>query len=469
MPPMIPADEAPQGGMVPAESQSGGMIPAELPGLLDQVEPRYSRPLLNMLKLGGKVNDLVEPYYDKVGGVPRAEIFHGLNEMTGKQFITPEQLDHVYSSFRAKAPPADKMLEQGGMPKYPLSDVLPFFADPGTDHPDFLPEKGGALDFTGRGALGWGIDQGTNLLNLLPLIGKNKGSIGPMGTSKALADTMYEHGVRDVMGGTLRKGKDMDEAVGNMHKLGVWGRLSTWGRAAEKNAGVMRDEFEAIRDASPHIDPRPALQGTRDEMALLAAQNKVPAPPAGRPTVVQAKIAPLGSPTLSPGQVIPPPPVKSLFEQWLDNDYLSKPKVSPEEFDGWKQANANHSPKAAPIPPDLQGALGDDLREAQYKHIAKTQSQKIADQARGLNSAVGTFLDNETALNTARGGSRMLNPTRTGFLNMMLHHPATQTTFGHLWGQGPVRSRTLNFFGDSLAKEWALKHAYKTDTEGADE
>lgn len=88
---------------------------------------------------------------------------------TGKPVYTAEDWKNAMNPTNLKKfPTSAEMMDRAGIPAgAELSDYAPIYADPGTRHPWYQPEKGGALDPTVRGAGGMGVDAAIDPLTYL--------------------------------------------------------------------------------------------------------------------------------------------------------------------------------------------------------------------------------------------------------------------------------------------------------------
>lgn len=123
-----------------------------------------TNPVMGALGAGAKVLDL-----------PRAAVGapllgKALELLTGKEVFKGSDYANAWNPTNLSTfPTSSEMLEKAGLDKGgSLSDILPY-ADPNKSHPWYQPEKGGMLDFTGRGAAGTALDEGMNPLNYISL------------------------------------------------------------------------------------------------------------------------------------------------------------------------------------------------------------------------------------------------------------------------------------------------------------
>lgn len=154
--------------------KTGQSEDTEQPGLLKQAG-------LGALQVAGKVGRFIDKY---TGAPMRAGLYDaqaGNNPIPAalKQFgQDPEQ-----------APTGKQIVMRAGITddKSHLSDALPIYADKGSQHPWYQPEKGGMLDPTPAGAAGVAMDVAANPLNFVGPAGEAASAISKTQTgSKAI-------------------------------------------------------------------------------------------------------------------------------------------------------------------------------------------------------------------------------------------------------------------------------------------
>lgn len=119
---------------------------------------------------------------DTLGGPARAALAMGEGAITGKKLYSTQELyDAINPTTTRRFPDSAELLKRAGVPKgAQLSDVVPsLYAKPGSMHPAWQPEVGGAADPSVRGVAGFAGDIATDPLSWL--------SMGGAGAAKEIA------------------------------------------------------------------------------------------------------------------------------------------------------------------------------------------------------------------------------------------------------------------------------------------
>lgn len=127
------------------ELQAGGGAPPPPPERLGHQLGRYA---MNTLQSAGKAADYLR------SGTTGPLTGKAIEMLTGKPvFSTDELKGGVNPTNLNRFPTNSEMFERAGLVNPKLSDVVPGYADPGSQHPWYQPEKGGMLDPTAAGTL----------------------------------------------------------------------------------------------------------------------------------------------------------------------------------------------------------------------------------------------------------------------------------------------------------------------------
>lgn len=118
---------------------------------------------LGTLGAGGKLLDVAR------GALTGPALAATIGALTGKDvYRGSEHLDAINPTNLSSFPSSAEIFERGGVPEgAKMSDYVGGYADPNEDNPWYQPEKGGMLDFTLRGAGGFGTDVAIDPLTYL--------------------------------------------------------------------------------------------------------------------------------------------------------------------------------------------------------------------------------------------------------------------------------------------------------------
>lgn len=143
----------------------GGMSP--IPATAEEAATDSPGVFMGTLGAGAKGLDTLR------GSLTAPALAATLEALTGKDvYRGAEHLDAVNPSNLSTFPSSSELFERAGVPEgAKLSDFVGGFAEPGGEGPWYQPEKGGMLDFTVRGAGGFGTDIAIDPLTYLSMGG----------------------------------------------------------------------------------------------------------------------------------------------------------------------------------------------------------------------------------------------------------------------------------------------------------
>ena len=249
-------------------------------------DPPPPGALATGLNVAGKALD----YQRGVVGAPiLAKLASLVSGKPREQLMSDQELsDAANPTTTRRAPNSDTILARAGVPSGPsASSVVPaLFQPPGTkdqkhwyDPTRLLPEKGGMLDVTPRGAAGFALDMATDPLtyemggtNKAAEAAAAKGESTPLlskvlnpasNVVEALGEHNYEKGLAPMIARGEQFGKDIGDTY---YKQGIYGSAKSVAQQGDKAAEALKASRDATMSAAQAAGAKPSLSAAFDPL-----------------------------------------------------------------------------------------------------------------------------------------------------------------------------------------------------------